>query len=126
MEAFAQALARGLPPGRAARESGYADTDHSHAKIRAKRPDMIARIAEIQREHAVALRDLTPLIERLTALADLAAQMDSPAALREARAALVEAGKLKALAPIPPRALLTGEEPELTDREWARRYGPRS
>lgn len=120
LEAFAQALARGLPPGRAATAAGYAPK--GAARERSERADVIARVAEIERQRAEDLCDPAPVIARLIAKADAVGPDASPAALREARGMLADAAALQATL----RASQPSRVGEGTLKEWAAIYGPRS
>jgi hypothetical protein len=118
LEAFAQALSRGLPTGRAATAAGYAPK--GAARERSERSDVITRVAEIERQRAEALCDPAPVIARLIAKADAVGPEASPAALREARGMLADAAALQAAL----RASLSEAGRDMSLKEWARRYGP--
>jgi len=122
-EAFAQALASGMTPEEATREVKYGNRDRERIRARAARADVIARVAEIPRERALALADLAPVIERLIAAADVAAKQDSAAALVAMKGLLAEAGRLKGLVPKPPPAPAAPRR-RLSETEWLALYAP--
>ena len=80
-EAFAQARARGLHRMAAAAEAGYRDNG---SKL-AKRPHVVARIAELQENIALVRRaDHAGTVADLTRLADALVALNTPASLKEA------------------------------------------
>ena len=67
--------------------------------------------------------DIGPLIDLLVELAEKAKEKPTAAALREARAMIVEAARLKALLPDAAKPAWAPPIPELDLDEWMARYG---
>jgi hypothetical protein len=115
-ESFAQKLAAGLPPVPAARACGYAPEHVGRALRLAAKPIVAARTAEIVRERALAASDLMPVIDRLMALAEAAAGLNSAAGMTAAMRLLAEAARLKTLLPRP--ETFVPIEPGLSEAAW--------
>jgi len=116
-EAFCQARAAGKSLAEAGKAGRY---DNQWSRVDAA-PEVQARIAEIRRETAVDARDLVPLIEKMIGLVDNAVDLKSAAGMREAKALLVEAARLKGLLPPPATAPL---QPPMSRQEWMARFAP--
>jgi len=123
LEAFAQAMAGGLPPRKAQTEAGYADSGRG-AKTHSEREDVRARADEIVR-HAMwgGTCDLGPAIDALAAVGEAAQALGSASALREAKGAFAEAARLKRL--LPPSAPPPAAMPDMTREEWLATFAPR-
>jgi hypothetical protein len=125
-EALAQLLARDVPFRQASKQAGYVHCWKSRALARTKRADVAQRVAEIRRARALEATDLTPMIDALMAAAEKAqAELEkTPAGLTAIRGLLVEAARLKGLAPPPP---LQAPQPRvrMTDEEWMETFAPK-
>ncbi len=118
-EAFAQARARGAHRMGAAAEAGYRDNG---SKL-AKRPHVIARVAELQENIELVRRaDLAGTIADLVRLSDALAGQNTPAALKEALAARKEAHHLYVFFALD---VGHGKIPLVVrDTLWMERFGP--
>jgi hypothetical protein len=123
-EAMAQALADGATQSQASAKVGYKKKSGQVFVKRMAKPDLIARVAEIKRERALAVADLEPVIEALMAAAKTAATLKSAAAFEAIRGLLVEAARLKGLLQ-PPAAATEPRLRTLPDAEWDAKYKPR-
>lgn len=87
---------------------------------------MVARVAEIRRAKALEGADLTPMIDALMAAAKDAQdnKEQTPATLTAIRGLLVEAARLKGLAP-PPPAQPPQPRRRMTDEEWMATFAPK-
>ena len=95
-EAFAQARAKGALLNDAYEDAGFAP-DRAHASRLAGRDEVAARIAEIKAERADADMGSRPkVIASLLQVAERGQSQDGPAALKEARLALLDAQRLHA------------------------------
>jgi alkylation response protein AidB-like acyl-CoA dehydrogenase len=122
-EAFARGRARGLNMTNAYGEAGYKHSRGAGSRLN-KNPLVQMRIAEllIQRD---ALREAR-LEETIVALVTLARGADpkNGAALREARAARLEAHRLGGLLTQRRKAETWEPPPPMTEAEWEAKYGP--
>jgi hypothetical protein len=119
-EAFARARAAGAGDFEAYVKAGYEKSSRHWTRI-AARADVNARTAEIAQENQWGgSRSLGPVINEMMRLAALCGQKDTPAAMAQARAFLVEAARLKELLPHEPAGPV---ERELTPAEWTERHG---
>jgi hypothetical protein len=126
-EAFAHAKARGLSARAAAREAGYARDGENGSKV-ARRPHVAARVVELAAENAELERaGLAPTIIELARLARLGEKLKTPAAVREARLARVEAHQLyERLRPALDPVAEARKWDELSNDEWLLLYAPPS
>lgn len=126
LEALAQLLAKDVPMRQASKQAGYAHYFKSKAEERTKRPRVVARVAEIRRAKALEAADLTPMIDALMAAAKEAQNMKekTPATLTAIRGLLVEAARLKGLAPPPPPPPAQPRR-RMTDEEWMETFAPK-
>jgi len=124
-EMLAQALADGFTPGQASAKVGYKRKWGKDLAKRMAKPDLIARVAEIKRERALAVTDLEPVIKALMSAADTASGLSSAAAFVAVRGLLVEAARLKGLVQ-PPAAPLAPRVHTLSNEEWTAKHGPKS
>ena len=94
---------------------------------RTRRADVVARVAEIRRAKALEAADLTPMIDALMATAKQAREegKKSPAVLTAIRGLLVEAARLKGLAPPPPPLQARQPRVRMTDEEWMATFAPK-
>ncbi len=127
LEAFAQAIARGLMPPEAALEAGYAHWPN-HARKRAERQSVVDRVEELEIQRIVrGSGDVAPLIARLIKHSNDAVKSKEPGSLRDARSLLVEAARLMRLNPSPPPAASptpwVRPVAELSQEEWMAKYG---
>ncbi len=125
LDAFADAIADGLPVRRAALRAGYSPLSKS-VYLWVKRPDFIARVERRRaRREPASAADLEPIIERLLAAADRAAEAEPDAALlRAMRELLVEAARLKQLLPAPEAG--GAADYEMNREAWLATYGPKA
>ena len=126
-EALAQLLAEDVPFRQASKQAGYVHCWKGRALKRTKRPDVVARVAEIRRAKAVEVADLTPMINALMAAAESATDelKQTPAGLTAIRGLLVEAARLKGLAPPAPPLELPQPRRRMTDEEWMETFAPK-
>jgi hypothetical protein len=126
LEALAQLLAKDVPMRQASKQAGYVHYFKSKADERTKRPRVVARVAEIRRAKAFEAADLTPMIDALmTAANDAQAKPEKSAAtLTAIRGLLVEAARLKGLAP-PPPAPPPQPRRRMSDEEWMATFAPK-
>ena len=117
LEALAQGLSKGLDAQDAAKAAGYFRHTHQ-ARQRARRADVLERVAEIERERMAAARDLTPVIEAAMKMAEKSAGLETAAGLVAARGFLVEVARLKQMLPTVPLA----RAPVLSDEAWAAKW----
>lgn len=124
-EAMAQLLAEDVAPGLASKQAGYVDHAKKRALEQAERPDMVARVAAIRRAKAREASDVTPMIDALMTAAELVSDLKTPAGLTAIRGLLVEAARLKGMAP--PPAALQPLQPRrhMTDEEWMETFAPK-
>jgi hypothetical protein len=140
-EMFAQAVARGMTPVQAGVIAGYSKWRRCSYRAWAN-ADMKARVAElIYRRARGGSNDLAHVIDELIRLVAAAEALNTAPALREARAMLAEAGKLKGRLPetpilAPPLAALPAPawptdddgvvlEFGLSDEAWLAKYAPK-
>ncbi len=140
-EVFAQAMARGMTPVQAGVIAGYSKWRRCSYKAWAN-PDMQARVAAIIHSRARGgSNDLAHVIDELIRLVAAAEALNTAPALREARAMLAEAAKLKGRLPetpilAPPLAALPAParpaeddgvvlEFGLSDEAWLAKYAPK-
>lgn len=96
LERFAQDVARGLRPVEAYFALGLVPHSGNVSRMR-RHLDVVARLAELQAEHAAAARaDPLPVIIALVRIAETLEAKGEPAALKEARQALLDAAALRA------------------------------
>jgi len=119
-EAFAQARATGATVVEASRAAGYVVKNCDGGRV-ARNPAVMARVAEIQQAAIGETRDLPVLISKMVAMADAAAELGSAAGMREAKALLVEAARLKGLLPPSPAR---PPQPPMSRAEWMARFAP--
>jgi hypothetical protein len=123
-ERYARGRAEGLGRTAAYGAAGYAP-DRSLASKLGRRPEVVARIAEL-RERDPDLAGPGATIARLLRLAERCGALATAAGLKEARLAAMEACRLQ--------MNLTGRDawaaqdadplpPELTEEEWVAKYG---
>ena len=125
LEALAQALAKGLGVQAASTEAGYS-RQYEVSRQRAARLDVRARVAEIEADGLRAAADLTPIIDKLTELAEAASKLNSGTGMMAACRMLSEAARLKGLLPAFEQLHATdGLPPELTKEEWLAAFAPR-
>jgi hypothetical protein len=127
-EALAQLLAENVPPGPASKQAGYAHCWKDPAQARANRADTVTRVAEIRRAKAHAATDLTPMIDALMAAAsgkDADELKKTAAGLTAIRGLLVEAARLKGLAPPAPHLQPSQSRTRMTDEEWMEAFAPK-
>ena len=95
LEAFAQARAKGALLDDAYEAAGYV-LARGHSSRLAKRPDVADRLAELRAELASA-EDISPraFFLALLRVAKTAEEAKTPASVREARLALLDAAKLR-------------------------------
>lgn len=123
LEAFAQALARGMQVDAASKEAGYS-YGPNHARRRKKWAKVVERVDEIIKERkGGGSPDIRPLIDLLVELAEQAKGATTGVILREARALIVEAARLKALLPDEANPAWAPPIPELDLDEWMARFG---
>jgi len=127
LETLAQLLAKDVPMRQASKQAGYAHYFKSKALERTKRAGVVARVAEIRRAKALEAADLTPMIDALMATARDAQdkQEKTPATLTAIRGLLVEAARLKGLAPPPPSPQTPQPRQRMTDEEWMETFAPK-
>ena len=127
LEALAQLLAKDVPMRQASKQAGYAHYFKSIALERTKQPGVVARVAEIRRARALEAADLTPMIDALMAAAKEAQDKEekTPAGLTAIRGLLVEAARLKGLAPPPLPAQPMQPRRRMTDEEWMEAFAPK-
>lgn len=118
-EAFAQARARGAHRKDAAAEAGYRDNG---SKL-AKRPHVVARIAELQENVALVRRaDKAGTVADLIRLADALVALNTPASLKEALAVRKQAHVMYSFFAI---EVNSGKvEPVIPDATWLGRFSP--
>ena len=125
MDAFAVLLGRGVPRIAAYARAGYSVRSGRSKKL-SERADVIARAEEVAHHRARGgSRDLTFIIDRLIEFAEKAAALNTAPGYMSARAALVDAARLKGLLPTDDVAG-SDDEPtprELTVEEWEAQYG---
>jgi hypothetical protein len=92
-EAYAQGRAKGLGVDESYAKAGYSP-DHGSAGKVARRPDVVARVAEL-RERDPDNTHPDAIIARLLRVADACCDLNSAAALKEARLSLMEAYRLR-------------------------------
>jgi hypothetical protein len=126
-ETLAQRLAGDVPFRQASKQAGYGHRWKERALKRTKRADVVARVAEIRRAKALEAADLTPMIDALMAAAKDAQDMTekTPATLTAIRGLLVEAARLKGLAPPPLPAQPAQPRRRMTDEEWMETFAPK-
>ena len=126
-ETLAQRLAEDVPFRQASKQAGYVHRWKERALKRTKRADVVARVAEIHRAKALEAADLTPMIDALMATAKQAREegKKSPAALTAIRGLLVEAARLRGLAPPPPPLQARQPRTRMTDEEWMATFAPK-
>jgi hypothetical protein len=117
LEALAQGLSKGLDAQDAAKAAGYFRHTHQ-ARQRARRADVLERVAEIERERMAAARDLTPVIEAAMKMAEKSAALNTGPGMVAARGFLVEVARLKVMLPTVPLA----RAPVLSDEAWAAKW----
>lgn len=126
-EAFAQAVARGLSLQAASKEAGYYLDSRKSAR-RAQLPHVAARVADLIRDRAWAgSSDPESVIASLLAMARDAAKLGSAAGMREARALLLEAFRLRReldLGAADPEHAAGILPPALTKEEWLAAFAP--
>ena len=127
LEALAQLLAEDVPYRQASKRAGYAHYWKTAALERSKRAGVVARVAEIRRAKALEATDLTPMIDALMAAAKNAQEKleKTPAGLTAIRGLLVEAARLKGLAPPPPPLQSMQPRRRMTDEEWMETFAPK-
>jgi hypothetical protein len=127
---LAQAVASGEPFRSAATGAGYS-AQSLFCRSVARRPEFGERLDALRRGGGEST-DLGPVIDRLTGAADTALAGENPDAARLNVAArlLTAAARLQRLAPgaTPerPRGRLEEPDDELSQHEWAAKYGPAS
>jgi len=126
-EALAQRLAEDVPFRQASKQAGYVHGWKARALQRTKRADVVARVAEIRRAKALEAADLTPMVNALMAAAKDAQDKpeQTPATLTAIRKLLVEAARLKGLAPPPPPLQPVQPRRRMTDEEWMATFAPK-
>ena len=123
MEAFAVLLGEGVHRLKAYARAGYS-AKSSRSKKLSLRADVIARAKEVAKHRAGGgSSDLSGIIDMLIEVAHEARTLNSAPGYVAARAALVEAARLKGL--LPSRAEDADDPPyrELTVEEWDAKYG---
>lgn len=120
-EKMAQGMAEGLTPKAAAKRAGYTSSSIYHIP---DDPEFQQRV-EVLKAHLEwgGTRRLGPVIDELRDVALAARMLKSAAGMNAARGALVAAANLKQLLP---KSEAEGDERELSLKEWAKRYGPKS
>ncbi len=125
LELFAQGLARRLAHTQAARDAGYGHSPRA-SKLRARRPDVVARVAVLTEQAAGGGgRDLGSLIDELIAMAKEARKLNTAAGFTAARGLIGEAARLKGLLPHEDPAPAP-YKPRMTTEEWIRKFRPAS
>jgi len=127
LEALAQLLAEDVPFRQASKRAGYVHYWKGQALERTKRPGVVARVSEIRRAKALEAVDLTPMIKALMDAAESANDQlkQTPAGLTAIRGLLVEAARLKGLAPPPPPLQTPQPRRRMTDEEWMETFAPK-
>jgi hypothetical protein len=125
-EVMAQARARGLPE-RDAVLAAYKSYEEKYA-LPLRTPEGKAYVAALKRQRAGGgSSDVAPLIDILLDYAERAAGQNTAAAMREARAMVMDAAQLKALLPPERDAASAAEDwnPAPYNREeWLAKYAP--
>jgi hypothetical protein len=129
LEKFAAGIAKGYTQRRAADEAGYSPRTKSMSKW-LRRPSFMDRVERYRRANGTSVApDLLPIIERLVKVADAvtapraSGEPPTAAAVQAARAALVEAARLKQLLPTDvPRA---EDYYQMTREEWLATFAPK-
>lgn len=126
-ETLAQRLAGDVPFRQASKQAGYVHGWKARTLKRTKRADVAARVAEIRRARALEAADLTPMIDALMAAARDAQDKPekTPSTLTAIRKLLVEAARLKGLAPPPPPQQAPQPRRRMTDEEWMETFAPK-
>jgi len=135
-EAFAQALSRGAAPREAASAAGYRTLRHADGLV--GQPHIAARVAVLKAAlDGGGSADTAALVDELIAIGRQARALADPRGLAIARACLVDAARLKlrrrpdgppapgaATAAPSPDPVLAELDRDLSDEEWALRFGP--
>ena len=125
-EAYAQAIARGLPITRAGREAGFARGSYTRLKNKLHWDQFKARVEELERAAMIAAPTPDAMLNHVLVLAQEARKKGTPTALGAAGRLVLQAARFKMHRGQAQDEEREDDEPSMALDEWYRTYGPKN